>query len=511
MSENSVGTDPVVVGIVMNLSDQHMNIGRNFARVANKNPNHEAIVAADITLSYSKLWRIVRGFATRMQEIGINRDSTVAVHSSDMIACIASMMATSLLGARYVSLEKRLLGDSTVSPTHFLCSPDVSPYAGANYYMMDASWPQAAAPAPNSDGSEFAGYADADDPWWYVHTSGTTGEPKYLIISQRDVYYRSLAVRDDFRSLHSRFCSLFPCNTRPFFARANAALLNACTIVDSIDISFMQAHGVNLICGAPRTAVGWLGGRRISPKIAVLQVSGAKLSDVDAAFLLQSFETVEDVYGASETNKSFVNVKALAGGGLTTRGRPLDSEVQIVGSNGALITAPGLQGSVRIRNNYMASAYIGAPKASERAFRDGWFYPGDLASWGPSGELVVAGRVDEIINLGGVKVDPASIDETLCSVEGISSAATFCDPTEPTPPRLMAMVTIANLAEADKCVAAAHLACSKRFGSDVAPRVIIVVPSIPMTSDGAPRRTECQRLAHSFMNANNQDNAILFS
>ena len=87
--------------------------------MANENPDCEAIVAADITLNYSKLWRIVRGFATRMQEIGINRDSTVAVHSADMIACVSSMMAASLLGARYVSFEKRLLGDGAVRPSHF--------------------------------------------------------------------------------------------------------------------------------------------------------------------------------------------------------------------------------------------------------------------------------------------------------------------------------------------------------------------------------------------------------
>ena len=486
-------------------SVQEMNIGRCFARVANENPAHEAIVAADITLSYAKLWRIVRGFATRMQEIGIERNSTVAVHSNDMIACVASMIAASLLGARYVSFEKKILDGGTVSPTHFLRSPDVSPYASVNYQLMDASWPQAAASDPSSDGSEFAGYADAGDPWWLVHTSGTTGEPKYLSISQRDVYRRSKAVREDFRSLHSRFCSLFPCNTRPFFARANAALLNACTIVDSIDIAFMQAHRVNLVCGAPRTTMEWLGGRRISPRIPVLQVSGAKLPAADAAFLLQSFGTVEDVYGASETNKSFVNVKALDSGRLTTRGKPLDSEVQIVGADGLPITAPGLRGSIRIRNNYMASAYIGAPKASERAFRDGWFYPGDIACWGPSGELVIAGRVDEIINLGGLKVDPTSIDEVLCSVLGISAAATFRDPTEPIPPRLMAMVTVENLAEADKCVAAAHFACSKRLGADVVPHVIIVVPSIPMTSDGTPRRIECQRLAQSLIDTNNQE------
>ncbi|MGB8313777.1 MAG: class I adenylate-forming enzyme family protein [Aestuariivirga sp.] len=272
----------------------------------------------------------------------------------------------------------------------------------------------------------------------------------------------------------------------------------------------MQVQGVNLICGAPRTTMEWLAGRRISPKLPVLQVSGAKLSDADAAFLLQSFEAVEDVYGASETSKSFVNVKALVEGRLTTRGKPLDSDVQIIGPEGSPVPGPGLQGFVRIRNSYMASAYVGAPEASERAFRDGWFYPGDLAQWGPAGELMVSGRADEIINLGGFKVDAASIDETLRSVAGISAAAAFRDPTEPMPPRLMAMVTVTNSADASKCVAAAHQACSKRFGSNIAPHVILVVPAIPMTGDGAPRRAECQRLALTFI-ANRQDKSVLLT
>lgn len=276
-------------------SIQQMNIARCFARVALENPDHKAIIAADITLSYAKLWRIIRGFATRMQEIGIGQGSVVAVHSKDMIACIASMMATSLLGAGYVPFEGHLVVGAAVRPTHFLRSPDVSPYPTVNYHLMNTSWPQAAAPDPASDGSEFAGYERAEDPWLFVPTSGTTGEAKYLGLSQRDVYYRSLAVREDFQPFHTRFCSLFPCDTRPFFARANAALLGACTIIDAIDIAFMQAHGVNLVCGAPRMAMEWLAGRRISPKIPALQVSGAKLSDADATFLLESFEDRKSV------------------------------------------------------------------------------------------------------------------------------------------------------------------------------------------------------------------------
>src|SRR6185436_19391369 len=135
-----------------------------------------------------------------------------------------------------------------------------------------------------------------------------------------------------------------------FFARANAALLNACTIIDTIDIAFMQAQGVNLLCGAPRTAMDWLSGRTIAPPMPLLQVSGAKLSDADAAILLQSFDTVEDVYGSSETSKSFVNVKTLNQGRVITRGQLLDSEVEIIGQDGEPCIGPSLRGTVRIRN-----------------------------------------------------------------------------------------------------------------------------------------------------------------
>ena len=477
---------------------QQVNIGMNFARVANANPNHEAIIAADITLTYAKLWRIVQGFATRMRELGVDRSSTVAVHSRDMIACVASMLAASLLGARYVFLEARLIGDGVVIPSHILRSPDVAPFRDVAYHVMDASWPQAA--SSDQDSSDFPGYGDADDPWWVVHTSGTTGTPKYLNISQRAVYGRSMAVQADFKPLHTRVCSLFPCNTRPFIARANAALLNACTIIDTIDIAFMQAQGVNLVCGAPRTAMEWLAGRTIAPHMPLIQVSGAKLSDADAAELLQSFETVEDVYGSSETSKSFVNVKTMSQGRVVTRGQPLDSEVQIIDAEGESCTVPGSQGTVRIRNGYMASAYIAEPEATEKAFRDGWFYPGDLGGWGRAGELVISGRLDEIINLGGEKVDPSTVDEVLCSVRGITGAASFRDPRVGLiPPRLLAMVTVSDLAEAKKCVADAHLACRERLAASMVPQMIFVVPSIPMTSDGEPRRTECQLLAQELI------------
>jgi acyl-CoA synthetase (AMP-forming)/AMP-acid ligase II len=369
---------------------------------------------------------------------------------------------------------------------------------------MDATWPQAAPAQPDTDGTEFEGYADTRDPWLFVPTSGTTGEPKYVALSQRDVYLRSEAVRGDFGP-QSRFCSLFPCNSRPFLARANASLLSGGTIVDTIDIGFLLAEKVNLVCASPRTAREWLAGRRIAPKIRTLQVSGAKLTDAVALELLQSFEMVEDVYGASETNKSFVNEKSIEEGRIVTRGRPLDSEIEIVSAEGEVISRPGIRGTVRVRNTYMASGYVNDAASSRKAFRDGWFYPGDAGAWGAAGELIVSGRLDDLINLGGLKIDPVRIEDALRSVAGIEDAVTFDDPVATNPPRLIALVTVTDTAKASACVAAAHDAVCAQIGAHAAPQLIMVVPEIPKTADGAPRRRVCREMARAYLTSSNGD------
>lgn len=469
------------------------NIAHAFRRLAEAHPDLPAIIATDIAVPYGKLWRIAELFAVRMRERGIGPRSTVALDTTDMIVSVATMFAAARLGARFVAVSQALLETRAVVPTHFLKSPEVGGRGGVAYIEMDQDWSPGFADADAAAKAAEIGFADAEAPWWILHTSGTTGAPKFMQISQSCVHARSLAARGDFRPFETRLCSLFPCFSRPFHVRAAAALLNACTIVDSIDPAFMHAHGVTLVCGAPRQAVLWVESSGNTSKFKLLQVSGAALPDVDALALLRHFEVVEDVYGASETNKSFVNVKSLEDGRLTTVGKPADSTVEIVDIAGAPVP-PGCTGRVRVRNGYMAAAYLGAPEASARAFRDGWFHPGDLATWGPHGELRIVGRVDELLNIGGHKVNPADVDRALMTAEGIRRAACFQDPAPGGHGRILAFVELAERALADTAVPAAHAACLKALGPIGTPEEILVIDVIPATADGSPRRGECRRL-----------------
>lgn len=463
-----------------------------FRDVALSHPDRAAIIAPDITISYSKLWRIARGFAVKMHRHGIDETAMVAVHSTDMIATLATMLAASQLNARLVAYEARLRSDAVILPTHFLCSPEVANRGGESMIIMDASWPQA---APETEAAPVHGQAlDIDAPWWVLHTSGTTGKPKYMMISQRCVVDRSMAVSRDFVPGRTVMTSLFSCHTRPFMVRATAALLHGCTIVDTIDPQFMATHGVNLVCGSPRNAAEWLAERTITPKLEKLQVSGARLSDDATLTFLKSFECVEDVYGSSETNKSFVNLKRLDDSTLTTQGVPQDSVVEIVDDAGAPC-AIGEEGAIRVKNHYMAPGYIDEPEATERCFVEGWFVPGDRAKWGANGALIVTGRADNLMNIGGGKVDPSRMEGALRNVPGVSDAIVFRDPVQTEVPGVLAMITLRGIPdERDAVVAAAHQTCLTEFGPQLAPRMVYVVASLPMTHDGVPSRSEAELL-----------------
>ena len=204
--------------------DQRKNIGFEFKRIADANPDKPAIIAEDLVISYGKLMSITEAFSLRMQERGVNQSSTIAVKTTDMIVSLATMLASSLLGARYVAFQSDIADHGVIHPTHFFRSPDASDEPGYDFVLIDQNWAPAYVSSAEKEKVTYHGYAAPDQPWWILRTSGTTGTPKYLHISQTRVFDRSLAVRNDFVPHKTVFCSLFKCSARPFFVRATAAL-----------------------------------------------------------------------------------------------------------------------------------------------------------------------------------------------------------------------------------------------------------------------------------------------
>ena len=122
-------------------------------------------------------------------------------------------------------------------------------------------------------------------------------------------------------------------------------------------------------------------------------------------------------------------------GGCVYDGRPLDGvkiDVQHV---------DGDSGRIRLRGPMRATGYLGASPDDATSFTpDGWFVTDDIGRFAPDGTLEVLGRVDAMINTGGVKVDPAIVETLLRDHPTVIDAAVLAAPDAEWGERVVAIV-----------------------------------------------------------------------
>ena len=464
--------------------NQEKNVGFAFLTAAKKYPDLLAIICDGIAINYENLSDITRAFAGKMRQQGVGQKSVVVVDTQDVIVATASALATALLGARWVSQNSIPVLADILEPTHWFQSPEMPVIDG--FIRIDNGW----FTAPRN--TDFQGYVSPDAPWLYVSTSGTTGKAKLIAVGQGITYDRSLIVSDDFVSRETVFCCLFNCVAFPFLTRAFATFLNGCTLVYGNAPGLWQKAGVNLVMGSPRQARALKLDQSHTPKIRELHLAGSKLPDELATSLLGRFERVVDLYAATESNRSFKNIKSLTkDGSLVTTGQKLDSTIEILAPDGGVCSA-GEEGVIRVKNDYLVEGYVNNPEAESESFKDGWFYPGDRGRWGQNGQLEVLGRTDDVINLSGVKFNGADVDRVLESVDGISDAICFKSPMQDEPDTLIAFVVIKAGHDPKTCLNDVKAAALSALTGSQIPRKVIEVSTLPKGQKGGTLRWMCQ-------------------
>ncbi len=468
-------------------------IGALFADVAKTHSEFPAVALPEGDITYGQLRQIVGTFVRRMRGLGVDREAIVALNTTDIVVSIATLMATALLGCQFVIAGPNLARTKALRPTHFLRSPEMQEGRRQSFHLIDESW----WPRPGQDAdvaTEAFDSVDLGAPWLAQHTSGTTGTPKYLSLSQRIVLDRTAAIASDFPHAATTVAMLFGCTSRPFQARAIGALLNACTIVAGTDLGQWRKWGVNYVCGSPLQAADRF--RSVEPgrRFQRIETSGGRLSDQDASILLAHFETVIDIYGACETNKSFATaVEAGADGSILRTGRKLDSEVEIIDRDGRPCP-PGEVGRVRVCNGYLAPGYIDQPEKTAKSFRDGWFYPGDIGQWTDRGSLEIIAREDDLLSIGGVKVYAALIDLIMSVVPGVQEAICFKNPKGSATEELLAFVKFAPLVNRADCTERIRQSIIDKFGVTLPIRNIHAIDTIPRDENGKPLRAVAQKI-----------------
>ncbi|HVM64446.1 MAG TPA: fatty acyl-AMP ligase [Acidimicrobiales bacterium] len=148
-------------------------------------------------------------------------------------------------------------------------------------------------------------------------------------------------------------------------------------------------------------------------------------------------------------------------------------------------------GEVEVRGNSVTPGYYRRPDLTRAAFRDGWLRTGDLG-YLVDGELVVCGRMKDVIIVGGRNVFPEDVERAVAEVEGVRAGNVIAFGVE----RHSGKEGIVVVAEArDGNVPAVRSAVADRVRDAVGlpPEVVLVAPgTLPKTSSGKLQRSLCR-------------------
>lgn len=152
---------------------------------------------------------------------------------------------------------------------------------------------------------------------------------------------------------------------------------------------------------------------------------------------------------------------------------------------------PGVTGELYIGGIGVGRGYRGDPAKTEAAFlpdpfssrKDARLYRSrDMARRRPDGRIDFLGRLDTMIKLHGVRIEPAEIEAALVADPQISDAIVQPRPDREGRLRLVGYVTAAGVEPPDKVQIRANL--SQRLPYSMIPDMLTVLPEIPLTANG---------------------------
>jgi acyl-CoA synthetase (AMP-forming)/AMP-acid ligase II len=255
----------------------------------------------------------------------------------------------------------------------------------------------------------------------------------------------------------------------------------------------IAALGITHLSGTPghlhalvAAAAGTREGQLALPGIERLRASSAMVPEALRRAVRQRLTPHLHVnYGSNEAGP-------IAGGGPEALaahpdsvGQPLPGiELELVDAAGRPVPQ-GAIGEVRLRGAGVAAGYVGNAAATRRAFRDGWFHPGDLAVRQADGTLVLKGRADDAMNWDGVLVLPADIERALLEHPAVADAAAF----PLVSARFQHVPAAAVVLRGPATAAELQGFCRQALGAK-APPVIEVLPALPRNAAGKLLRRE---------------------
>lgn len=454
---------------------------RYLERAAYIYPNQDAIVHGARHISWRDTYTRCRQFAHQLQNLGIQKNDTVSVLLPNIPAMVEAHFAVPMAGAVLNTLNTRLDAKTIafmlehaetkvllVDPEFAALAKEAVALIAQQIYIIDVADEEyenndATARIGQIEYEEWLKGGDVDFEWhlpqdeWDAislnYTSGTTGNPKGVVYHHRGAYINAasniIACGMTPRCKYLWTLPLFHCNGWCFAwtVAANGGT-NICLrkIDPELVYQLIDQYKVDYFCGAPIVLSMLIN----TPKEQQIKfehhvevmVAGA----APPAAIIEGMHhigiQVNHVYGLTETYGPSALCASQAGWSdlsiqeqaqlhsrqgvpypLQDGMRVLDAEtMQPVPNDGKTM------GEIMFRGNIVMKGYLKNTKATEEAFKGGWFHTGDLAVCQPDGYAKIMDRSKDIIISGGENISSLEVEEVLYTHPAIMTAAVVAQP-----------------------------------------------------------------------------------
>ncbi len=345
---------------------------------------------------------------------------------------------------------------------------------------------------------------DGQDDALLGYTSGTSGMPKGVLVSHRNMLAGGMnTVRAHKLSSKDRSLCVLPVyHMNAQVVTLMATLLSGGSVVipHRFQVSFfwglIATHACTWFAAVPTILaelLHWTGPRGRVEKLDLRQLRFGRSSSAPLApSLHREFEEkfkipIIEAMGLTEAGGAiFSNPLPPAQRKYGSPGIPYGVEAKIVDNEGKALP-PGQNGEILVRAESVMKCYHKNPAATTEALQPGgWLYTGDVAYMDADGFFHIIGRAKELINKGGEKIAPREIDETLCRHPAVLEAAAVGMPDEFFGEDIAAYVTL----QPGKHSSEQELLefCERELGNFKTPTKIYFVEDLPKGSVGKLQR-----------------------
>lgn len=437
-----------------------MNSSNLLARNARKYPTNEAVICHGRRVTYKELDDQVNRFSNALKDLGIHQGDKVLIYMPNVLEFVVSYFAIQRIGAIVVPVNAKFTlteveyvaehAEATAILVHEAIFAAVEKISNVNIKIKTGAsqedWYSYNELIVSGNNNEVACLLKEDDLSTILYTSGTTGKPKGVLFSYRNILAvaHMIAIEMEVKP-ESRILLMMPLtHSAPLHLFLMSAVLVGATNVltptftPDLFIDSIETEKTTHFFGAPVAYLVTASHPRLrSADLSSMKwwvYGGAPLSEKEVRHLQQAFQTenLTCVYGLTEGGPSgslLFGYEHKDKAGSIGKRAPFGTELRIVNEDGEDV-AVGEVGEVVLYGEGNMVGYYRDEEATQAAFLEGWVKTGDLARYDEEGYIWIVDRKKDVIISGGVNIYPKEIEDRILQFEGIVEVAVVGVPHE---------------------------------------------------------------------------------